>query len=242
METASRVAKLAGRVGCLGAAAFVLGPAAIQLGAVSSVAGFRVFALGLLAGLLAVLLGSVGVWRTRPGAGRSGRGSALTGAALGLAMVAIVVLGVGSSGELPVINDITTDPDDPPAFTAAPRTEGGRGFEFDYPGEVFASQQRQAYPDLAPIELDRPPAEVFERAARAAEELGWEIIRRDPVAGALEAVALTRIFRFVDDVVVRVRPAGSGSRVDVRSRSREGKGDLGANAARIRAFRDALTR
>jgi uncharacterized protein (DUF1499 family) len=229
-------------VGLLGAAAFVLGPAAIHLGAASSLVGFRVFALGLVAGLLALVLGSVGLWRTRPGAGRSGRGRAVTGAGLGLAMAAIVLLAVGSAGELPVINDITTDPDDPPAFTAAPRTEGGRGRDFDYPGEAFASQQRKGYPELAPIELDRPPGEVFERAARAAEGLGWEISHRDPGAGALEAVAVTRIFRFVDDVVVRVRPAGSGSRVDVRSRSREGKGDLGANAARIRAFRDALKR
>jgi hypothetical protein len=208
-------------VGLLGAVAFVLGPAAVQLGALSSFVGFRVFALGLLAGLLALVLGSVGVWRTRPSAGRSGRGRAFTGAGLGLAMAAIVLLAAGSARELPAINDITTDPDDPPVFTAAPRTEGGRGRDFDYPGEGFASQQRKAYPDLAPIALDRPPGEVFERVARAAEELGWEIIHRDPGAG-------------------RVRPAESGSRVDVRSKSRDGKGDLGANAARIRAFRDAL--
>jgi len=74
----------------------------------------------------------------------------------------------------------------------------------------------------------------------AAEALGLEIVREDPSARVIEATDTTRIFRFVDDVAIRVRPDGDGSRVDVRSRSRDGKGDLGANAARIRAFGDEL--
>ncbi len=56
----------------------------------------------------------------------------------------------------------------------------------------------------------------------------------------IEATDTSRMFRFVDDIAVRIRPDGTGSRVDVRSKSREGKGDLGVNAARIRRLRDAL--
>jgi len=47
--------------------------------------------------------------------------------------------------------------------------------------------------------------------------------------------------RFKDDVVVRVAPATNGSRIDVRSVSRVGRSDLGANARRIRMFLTALS-
>jgi uncharacterized protein (DUF1499 family) len=49
-------------------------------------------------------------------------------------------------------------------------------------------------------------------------------------------VATTRWFGFKDDVAIRISPAGAGSRVDMRSRSRVGRSDLGANARRIREF------
>jgi len=82
--------------------------------------------------------------------------------------------------------------------------------------------------------LKRPPAEVFERAKRACESLPFtEITMADPEGGRLEARVESRIFHFMDDVVVRVRPYGRGSRVDVRSKSRDGRGDLGVNAMRV---------
>ena len=65
-------------------------------------------------------------------------------------------------------------------------------------------------------------------------------MKLDPAAGTLEANDTTSFFRFVDDVSIRVTPAPGGSRVDIRSKSRDGRGDIGANAIRIRAFRDAL--
>ena len=56
-------------------------------------------------------------------------------------------------------------------------------------------------------------------------------------AGLIEATDTTSIFRFVDDIVIRIRPLGPNLTVlDIRSKSREGKGDLGANAARIERF------
>jgi uncharacterized protein (DUF1499 family) len=136
-----------------------------------------------------------------------------------------------------VINDITTDPADPPGFTVAAREIGE---PLPYPGESFAAQQRAAYPELATIVINAPPAQALARARNAAQALGLEIVAEDADAGTLEARATSRVFRFVDDVVIRVRPTGQGAMIDVRSRSRDGRGDFGVNAKRIRALSDAI--
>jgi uncharacterized protein (DUF1499 family) len=70
--------------------------------------------------------------------------------------------------------------------------------------------------------------------------MGWEIVAADSAAGRIEATATSAWFGFKDDVVVRITPEGDGSRVDVRSVSRVGKGDVGANAARIRDYLERL--
>lgn len=134
----------------------------------------------------------------------------------------------------PRINDVTTTPDDPPRF----RRLADEGYP---PGNAAA--QRAAYPRLAPIPRAEPPAAAFAAAAAAARRMPrWEVVREDAAARALEAVATTRLARFKDDVVVEVRPAGGGSAVHVRSKSRLGKGDFGANAARIEAYAAELAR
>jgi uncharacterized protein (DUF1499 family) len=45
---------------------------------------------------------------------------------------------------------------------------------------------------------------------------------------------------FKDDVVIRVTSASGIARVDVRSKSRVGRGDVGANAKRIRQYLQRL--
>jgi uncharacterized protein (DUF1499 family) len=99
---------------------------------------------------------------------------------------------------------------------------------------------RESYPDLASLAVPDAPADALLRAERAAESLGWEVIAKDGSRGTLYARDETALFRFVDDVVVRVTPTDDGSLIDVRSKSRDGRGDLGANAARIRALLEAL--
>ncbi len=242
MQTPSRVETLAAGLGIAGAVALAAGPLAIQLGAVVAFVGFRIFGLGLLLGLLALVVGAFGLWRTRAAAGRPGRERAAVGAGLGLAILAIVIVGAGSGLRAPPINDITTDLDDPPVFVVAREFEVNKGRDLSHAGEELAAQQREGYPDLAPIGVGAPPDAAFARALEVAEELGWEITSREPSTGVFEAVSVTRAFRFVDDIAVRVRRAAGGSVIDVRSKSRDGRGDLGANAARIRAFRDTVTR
>jgi uncharacterized protein (DUF1499 family) len=100
--------------------------------------------------------------------------------------------------------------------------------------------QRAAYPDIAPLELALPAAAAFERSLAAARAMGWEIVEADAAAGRIAAVDTTFWFGFKDDVTVRVSPAAAGSRIDVRSTSRVGRGDAGTNARRIRAFLERL--
>jgi uncharacterized protein (DUF1499 family) len=109
-----------------------------------------------------------------------------------------------------------------------------------YPQDWVAIVQA-AYPDLAPIQVNASPDAAFEAALAQAEAMGWTLTEQDPAAGTFEAEDRTALFRFVDDIRVRVRPDGSGSVIDVRSKSRDGRGDIGANAKRIRAFRDGLS-
>ena len=241
MEIPSRVATLASHLGLAGLLGVALGPLAVQLGFLSGFAGFRLFLLGGLCGLLALVLGAIGLWRTRAAAGREGRGRALRGTLCGAAILTLIVVAAGSGRGVPAINDITTNPGDPPLFVHAAKLPGNEGRDLAYPGASFASQQQAGYPDLAPLRVELEPAAAFQRSLAAAQALGWEVTYRDEAAGVLEATQTSRIFRFVDDIAVRLRGDGTGTLVDVRSKSRVGRGDMGANAARIRAFQQKLT-
>ena len=159
-------------------------------------------------------------------------------------MIAIgLVLAVGILWSLkrfaertPPIHDISTDTDDPPTFVAILPLRATASNRATYGGSRVAALQHAAYPDIAPVTLALSRDAAFHRAHDAAAAMGWMIVATDSAAGRIEATAATRVFRFKDDVVIRVRGDGARSRIDVRSVSRLGRGDLGVNAARIRAF------
>lgn len=228
-----RVTSWAARVAAAGSAAIVLAPLGYRVGAPLGLA-FLLLAGGFLAaavgGLLLVL--------------RMVRRTGLRDREAAAALAAVVVTGafplaaLVSGGGAPPIHDITTDTDNPPAFVAAvPLNAPGRT---DYDPAV-AGQQRAAYPDLGPLMLPVPPADAFDRAVEAIREMGWEPLADDADALRIEATDRTFWFGFADDVVVRVAPDGdTGSRVDVRSLSRVGVGDLGVNARRVRELVAAL--
>ena len=96
------------------------------------------------------------------------------------------------------------------------------------------------YPDLRPQSFAQPPAQVFGAVEAVARELGWEVTESDRDHGVLHAVATTRLWRFKDDVTVTLAEKANQVEVGVRSHSRIGKGDLGANARRIRLFQSEL--
>jgi uncharacterized protein (DUF1499 family) len=148
---------------------------------------------------------------------------------------------VNESRKLPPIHDITTDTEQPPVFVAVLPLRKDAPNTVEYGGTELADQQKKGYPDLAPALLPTPPRATFEVALAIARTSGWEIVAAVPEDYRIEATATTDWFGFKDDVVIRIKPAGGGSRVDVRSVSRVGRSDLGANARRIREFLRRLT-
>ena len=186
-----------------------------------------------------VSLAALVVTLTRPREARRG----ILLAAISL-LAGIVLIGIPGRFRLgprtPPIHDISTDTQEPPEYVAVLPLRVNAPNTTVYAGERIASQQREAYPDLQPLMLNVPPPQAFERALEAVGQMGWDLVAADAAAGRIEATDTTFWFGFKDDVVIRVRPAEGGSRVDVRSLSRVGGGDAGTNAKRIRAYLDAL--
>jgi len=151
-------------------------------------------------------------------------------------LVGTMVLNQAAPPPGPLINDITTDLEDPPVFHAVIPLRPPDSNPIEYGGPEVAAAQRQVHPEIHPIQSSLPPPAAFERARQVAEDMGWDIVAADASTGIIEAVDTTPFFRFKDDVVIRVRPSGQGSRIDLRSRSRLGRSDLGKNAARITAY------
>jgi len=152
----------------------------------------------------------------------------------------LLLVSVMQKGTITMIHDISTDLENPPAFEALLSRRAGASNPPEHGGEAVAAEQRRAYPDLKSLRLIEPMEKVFAAAKKAAEDMGWEIVTEDPARGRLEAVATTTIMRFKDDVVVRLTAEDDAVRVDVRSKSRTGRSDLGANYKRIRAFQRRL--
>jgi uncharacterized protein (DUF1499 family) len=160
----------------------------------------------------------------------------------GVLGIVIAALGAGVPAyyyslarRVPPIHDISTDTDNPPRFVAALEARKGAQNSADY-SAATAAQQKQGYPDLGPALIGVAPDVAFARALAAAQSMGWEILASVPAEGRIEAVDTSLLFGFKDDIVVRIAANGAGSRVDVRSLSRVGRSDIGANARRIRAF------
>ena len=134
----------------------------------------------------------------------------------------------------PAVSDVTTTPEDPPRFRSRPPGDVA------YP-ERAARLQEKAYPDLAPFVVEAPVPETYARALTAARSMrDWKVVFESDSLAALQATAGSRLAGFADDVVVEVRAAAEGSEIHVRSRSRFGRADFGANARRNRAFLAAL--
>jgi len=211
------------------------GPA-YRLQLVDLTPAFALMRWGAWMGLAALLVALIGAWITRPAAQRRGFALALAGTVAGAVAFGVPFAMLQSAKASPPIHDITTDTENPPRFVAIIALRQGSPNSVEYEGEAVAGQQRMAYSDIRPVTLAEPPDAAFKRALTAARDIGWQIVAAVPAQGRIEATDTTLWFGFKDDIVVRVISTAGGSRIDVRSVSRLGEGDLGKNAARIRAY------
>jgi uncharacterized protein (DUF1499 family) len=175
------------------------------------------------------------IWRQ----GLAGLGRAVLGLLLGLLLLAYPGYLGYRAVKLPAIFDITTDPANPPRFDVLSRLRPPD--RSTYPGAAVAELQRKAYPEIGPLQLSIPPKAAYDVVLAFVTKRKWSVVdARSPAAGrregVIEAVARTPIMGFRDDVVIRVSPAGQETRIDMRSASRYGLHDFGANASRIRSF------
>lgn len=282
-EKSDIASKVAFALGWLSIGLLGLGPLAANLRIMPPMGGFSIFLVGLLLGVIALPTGMFCWIRFRATERRNAAAQNLvemsTGdsdpetrardAAIRLQQIntkkrrilaslffgalatSVLLVSLVGARNLPPINDITTDLENPPQFVAAAEDEANRGRNLSYPA-TFAEQQRKAYPGLGPIYLTLPTEAALVKVQTAAQKLGWKIVSLDS-AGALEAQDTSKLFHFVDDIVVRITPLNPAAlsaitdgnaaprvRVDIRSKSRDGQGDLGANANRIRRFRNAM--
>lgn len=199
---------------------------------------------GISGALFALLLAAAAIVRIWI-RGRSGAFNAGVAVFLALGLLSWPLSLWRTASNLPPINDITTDLINPPQLTVMANARGAGATPAKYPGDRFAALQQVAYPDLRTLVVDRSAEEVFDlasQALRGRRGLGWRVVSeqppqlRPPRAGLIEANERTMIFGFTDDVVIRVAGSETEARVDVRSLSRYGRHDLGANAARVRRF------
>ncbi|MFM9829684.1 MAG: DUF1499 domain-containing protein [Sphingomonas sp.] len=193
-------------------------------------AGLALFALG------AIVAGVAAIWSIvaliRGARGRVVMLGAIVGA-LGFGALATVIT---NGRGYPAIHDISTDTANPPAFVAVtPELRGPGSNPLAYPPENVVEQTR-AYPQVKPVIVPATSADAFRRAVALVQARGWQIVAAVPSAGRIEATATASWWGFKDDIVLRFTPDASGTRVDIRSVSRVGRSDFGANAKRIEAL------
>ncbi len=194
-------------------------------------------ALGLFAG--AAVLAGIGalicLWRLIR---RHGGVVTVIAAAAGIAAATIPMAMVMMAADKPAINDISTDTANPPEFVALTADMHGHDANPATYNPAFAPAQLRAYPQIRPLDVPLPREKAFRLALAAC--MNWEIVAADANEGRIEAVARVPWWGFRDDVVVRLTEIAGGTRIDIRSKSRVGEGDLGVNARRISTWLDRL--
>ena len=190
--------------------------------------------------LLLAFAAFVVIWRE----GLMGIGYSLTAIGIGIALLAYPSYLAVASHRLPWIYDVTTDPIDPPRFEALARIRPRDANPVIYAGLSAAELQRNAYPEIETLEQEATAQASYDAALAVVTKRRWNIVARRPPErgreGRIEAVARTPIMGLREDVVIRVRAEGRGSRVDARSSSRYGSFDFGTNAARVRTLIDDI--
>jgi hypothetical protein len=241
-EPVSRLASWSLRLALFSLVATFMALIVVRSGALDLVPALSTLAGALVLAAVAILLAfgaGIVIWRE----GLGGLRQALLAALIGIALIGYPAYLGARAYQLPAIYDITTDPIDPPQFDAIARLRPRDANPIAYQGLYAAELQHAAYPDLDPEDTTTSPQEAFDVAMKIIVKRKWRVVDArpprgpaggPPADGIIEAVARSLILGFPEDVVVRIRATNDGSRIDVRSASRFGRGDLGSNAARVR--------
>jgi uncharacterized protein (DUF1499 family) len=237
---------------CLGAVGFsiamlsILGITVAGLGTRFHLFNFRiglaVLSVSIIAGVAAFVISLVSIILIFVFKSNTCLVFGIIGLVIGIAMTGFTLAMLKNGKAVPVIHDITTDTSNPPAFVAIIPLRKDALNSYEYGGPEIAAKQEKAFPDIKPLVMDVSKDRAFEKSLAVAKQLGWEIAAAEKPEGRIEGTATTLLMGFKDDVVIRISDNGSGSRVDIRSESRVGKGDVGTNAKRIRSFLKKMKR
>ncbi len=198
--------------------------------------GFIILLLSALLGLIAAIICCFDL-NNAIKSGFNGSGLLIiAGIIIGLFISGSLVFTIINARNIPLINDITTDTNNPPKFVAIMPLRKNAPVGSVYPGPDAAAKQLKAFPKIKTIVTEISADEAFDRAMATGIKMGWKIADSNKAEGRIEATATTFWFGFTDDIVIRITTVKTGSMVDMRSVSRVGKGDLGTNAKRILKF------
>ncbi len=216
----------------VGLLAVLVSPLGYRLGLPLGVAFLCLFA-GLVALSVAFVMALVTLLK---GSGLGGYGTIVV-VLISVTVLSTTAWNVVGVGRSPAIHDITTDLEDPPQFLAVIPLRGPGENSVEHAGPKLATIQARAYPDIKTATVPYGFDMSVKRVLSVVREMGWEIVFVDEENGHVEATDTTFWFGFKDDIVIRVRRLNNThSLIDLRSGSRVGVGDLGANANRIKAF------
>ena len=212
-----------------------LGALGTKFGLWAFTGGFMLLAAGAVLATLASFLGVIAYIVALRKQLLAERPTLLIGIFLGVVVLAILGTQYSAASSVPPIHNISTDTENPPQFDKMVAIRSAaQANPLAYDAAALAPQQTAAYPWVKPLTLMAPVDEVVDRAEAVMRDMGLEIVSSNKTTGLVEATATTFWFGFKDDVAVRVQPAADGgTQVDLRSVSRVGQSDLGANAARI---------
>lgn len=207
------------------------------------------------AAVLAVVFGLIGLVLAFVAKPREGLVGSLSAIALGALTFAAWSVATASDAKAPPIHDVATDWTEPlmaspqltqlrgdkanPVEAAPVLAEGPRGAVMSRP---VAMINRETCPAAAPVTLTASAAQGYEKLKAAVTADKMALVTDDPLGGALEATVARGAYGVRDDLIGRVRPEGAGARIDLRSISRTGDTDGGANCARITRLRARLVR
>jgi uncharacterized protein (DUF1499 family) len=224
-----------------------------QVGLGKMVGGIGVPLIGLL--VLVTFVTSLLVVFVKP---RSGYGGLAAMWVVTLGAAGIALSAIQAAFAVPPIHDISTDTAKPLTFSSAvmaargkesnkvlPPSQASVPFNKDkltqWSGRTLVEIQADAFPAIKPLIIEgKTPTETYAEALALAKAQGFKVVTQDERALRIEGYAESFWFGFKDDVVIAITPRATGSQVDMRSISRVGMSDLGANAQRVEAYLSAL--